>query len=129
MEEVNTEFWNLKKHLERCKDSYKQEILELDKNGVYDKAPEINNLETVFMEIWFLLDMSITILNDIDWPYCILGKRLTKDDVLYLLSLENPLKFLVTRWDLYEYFTDSYGKPPNFNVFINELRKEWRGGG
>lgn len=129
MEEINTEFWNLKKHLERSKDSYKQEILKLDKNGVYEKAPEINSLENVFAEIWFLLEVSICIPDDNDWPYCVLGERLTKEDVLYLMSLENPLKFLTTRWELCVYFVNEKGSSPDFRFFINELRKEWRSGG
>ena len=128
MEETNTELWNLRRHLERCKDSYRQEMLRLDKEGVYEKSSEISNLNNMFVEIWFLLEMSIHILDDSDWPRCILGERLSEEDALYLLSLENPLKFLVSRWELYGYFVNSDGDCADFKYFINELRKEWRAG-
>jgi hypothetical protein len=86
--------------LNSCYDEYHASLLDLDKEQLIESASEIIAVNETHMEICFWLELSMLP----EWSDCfnsLIKGPMSRQDAIYLLSLENPLMDLALKWWFY----------------------------
>ena len=87
---------NLKQRFNNCYDQYLDHTKTLKKDQLIEAAAELVTYQEVHCEMTFWLVLSMS--ADAEWPNGQIQAPISEVDVVYLLSLENPLKELADKW-------------------------------
>jgi hypothetical protein len=103
--------------LNSCYDEYHADLMLLDKGQLIESASEIIAVNETHMEICFWLELSMLP----EWSDCfnsLIKGPMSRQDAIYLLSLENPLMDLALKWWFY-----TLGKKVDFHEFYRTERQ------
>jgi len=104
----------LKARLDSHYDKYVDEIMEMDKEQIFECAAEIIAARETHYEMCFWLEMS---MRESALFIGLAGEPLSEQELIALLALENPLETLAGKWwlhtigskaDFYEFFNDEF---------------------
>ena len=103
----------LKHRFDNCYDDYIQEILEMDKKQIIESVSEILAIKEVHIEMCFWLELSTNKGDRLN----IFMKPMSEQDATYLLSQDNSLKLIASKW-----WFHTLGIKPDFREFYeNEI--------
>lgn len=105
--------YRLKTRFDSGYEEYKKEVLELDKEQIFESASEILAVKETHMEMCFWMELS---LCEAVWPNGFIQEPIGERDARRLLSMEEPLKDLAMKWWFY-----TLGGKADFHDFYREV--------
>ena len=106
----------LKKRIDDCYDDYIEGLLGLGAEQIIEQASEIVAMKEAHFEMCFWLEMSMC--KNVE-QNILIEKPIDRQDVITLLSLENPLQYLGYKWWFY-----TLGSKVDFHEFYRSYKQE-----
>lgn len=106
--------WSLKQRLDYCLDEYIGGILAMDKQDIIIASSDIIAVKETHYELTYWLMFSA---GNTKWLDGMVKSPIDEQEVLNLLSLENPLKELADKW----WFYTAGNKVDFYKFYVTEI--------